>query len=45
MPEENGEAMVCHLKSANADVGDVFKKVVIIRIINLIGYFLIKINE
>lgn len=27
MPEADGEAMVCHLKSANADVGDVYAKV------------------
>lgn len=27
MPEADGEEMVCHLKSANADVGDVFAKV------------------
>lgn len=27
MPEADGEEMVCHLRSANADVGDVFKKV------------------
>lgn len=27
MPEEDGEAMVCHLRSADADIGDVFKKV------------------
>lgn len=27
MPEADGEEMVCHLKSANADVGDVFQKV------------------
>lgn len=27
MPEGDGEEMVCHLRSANADVGDVFKKV------------------
>lgn len=27
MPEADGEEMVCHLKSANADVGDVFEKV------------------
>ncbi|KAJ6640716.1 putative phospholipid hydroperoxide glutathione peroxidase, partial [Pseudolycoriella hygida] len=26
-PEEDGEEMVCHLKSAQADVGDVMKKV------------------
>lgn len=27
MPEADGEEMVCHLRSANADVGDLFKKV------------------
>lgn len=27
MPEADGEAMVCHLRSANADIGDVFKKI------------------
>ncbi|XP_055321181.1 uncharacterized protein LOC129577706 [Sitodiplosis mosellana] len=27
MPEKDGEEMVCHLKKANANVGDVFKKV------------------
>lgn len=27
MPEADGEEMVCHLKKANANVGDVFKKV------------------
>lgn len=27
MPEADGEEMVCSLKKANADVGDVFKKV------------------
>lgn len=27
MPENDGEEMVCHLKKANANVGDVFKKV------------------
>lgn len=27
MPEADGEEMVCHLKKANAEVGDVFKKV------------------
>lgn len=27
MPEADGEEMVCHLKKAKADVGDVFKKV------------------
>lgn len=27
MPEADGEEMVCHLKSANADVGDVFAKI------------------
>lgn len=27
MPEEDGEAMACHLKTANAEFGDVFKKV------------------
>jgi len=27
MPEADGEAMVCHLKSANAEFGDVFKKI------------------
>lgn len=27
MPEKDGEEMVCHLKSANADVGDVFARV------------------
>lgn len=27
MPEEDGEAMTCHLKSANAEFGDVFKKI------------------
>lgn len=26
-PEADGEEMVCHLKSANADIGDIFKKV------------------
>lgn len=26
-PEKDGEEMVCHLKKANADIGDVFKKV------------------
>lgn len=26
-PEQDGEEMVCHLKKANADIGDVFKKV------------------
>lgn len=29
MPEQNGEEMVCHLKAAGADVGDVFAKVII----------------
>ncbi|XP_013110656.1 uncharacterized protein LOC106089368 isoform X1 [Stomoxys calcitrans] len=27
MPESDGEAMVCHLRDAKADIGDVFKKV------------------
>lgn len=27
MPEKDGEEMVCHLQKANANVGDVFKKV------------------
>lgn len=27
MPEQDGEEMVCHLKKANADLGDVFQKV------------------
>jgi len=27
MPEEDGEAMACHLKAANAEFGDVFKKI------------------
>lgn len=27
MPEADGEEMVCHLKNAKANVGDVFKKV------------------
>jgi glutathione peroxidase len=27
MPEADGEEMVCHLKNANADVGDVFQKI------------------
>lgn len=27
MPEENGDAMVCHLRANNADVGDVFQKI------------------
>lgn len=27
MPEGDGEAMVCHLKAANAEFGDVFKKI------------------
>lgn len=27
MPQADGEEMVCHLRSAQADVGDVFKKV------------------
>lgn len=27
MPEKDGEEMVCHLKKANANVGDVFKKI------------------
>lgn len=27
MPEEDGEPMVCHLKAANAEFGDVFKKI------------------
>ncbi len=27
MQEDDGEAMVCHLKAANAEFGDVFKKV------------------
>ncbi|XP_055607543.1 uncharacterized protein LOC129755196 isoform X2 [Uranotaenia lowii] len=27
MPEKDGEEMVCHLRSANADVGDVFAKI------------------
>lgn len=27
MPEANGEEMVCHLKKANANIGDVFAKV------------------
>lgn len=27
MPEADGEEMVCHLKSAHADVGDVFAKI------------------
>lgn len=27
MPEADGEEMVCSIKSANADVGDVFQKV------------------
>lgn len=26
-PEKDGEEMVCHLQKANADIGDVFKKV------------------
>lgn len=26
-PEKDGEEMVCHLRKANADIGDVFKKV------------------
>jgi len=26
-PEQDGEEMVCHLQKANADIGDVFKKV------------------
>lgn len=29
MPEADGEAMVCHLRDANADIGDVFQKVII----------------
>lgn len=29
MPEENGDAMVCHLRDANADVGEVFQKVIV----------------
>lgn len=35
MPEADGEEMVCHLKSANADIGDVFQKVYYINILNL----------
>lgn len=27
MPEKDGEEMVCHLKKANADLGQIFKKV------------------
>lgn len=27
MPEHDGEEMVCHLQKANANVGDVFKKI------------------
>jgi len=27
MPEEDGEAMACHLKAANAEFSDVFKKI------------------
>ncbi|XP_011292387.1 uncharacterized protein LOC101896012 isoform X2 [Musca domestica] len=27
MPESDGEAMVCHLRDAKADIGDVFKKI------------------
>ncbi|XP_055383807.1 uncharacterized protein LOC129613671 isoform X4 [Condylostylus longicornis] len=27
MPEDDGEAMVCHLRDAKADVGDVFAKI------------------
>lgn len=27
MPEANGEEMVCHLKKANANIGDIFAKV------------------
>lgn len=27
MPENDGEEMVCHLQKANANVGDVFKKI------------------
>lgn len=27
MPEEDGEAMECHLKSVKAEFGDVFKKI------------------
>ncbi|XP_073835934.1 glutathione peroxidase homolog with thioredoxin peroxidase activity isoform X2 [Musca autumnalis] len=27
MPEGDGEAMVCHLRDANANIGDVFKKI------------------
>jgi len=27
MPENDGDEMVCHLKSANAEVGDVFAKI------------------
>lgn len=34
-PEGDGEEMVCHLKSANADVGDVFQKVSLYTIILL----------
>lgn len=26
MPEADGEEMICHLRSANAEFGDVFKK-------------------
>lgn len=28
MPEENGDAMVCHLKKANAEFGDIMAKVI-----------------
>lgn len=28
MPESDGEAMVCHLRDAKADIGDVFQKVI-----------------
>lgn len=27
MPEDNGEAMMCHLRDAKADIGAVFQKV------------------
>lgn len=29
MPEGDGEAMVCHLRDAKADIGDVFQKVIL----------------
>lgn len=38
MPEDDGEAMVCHLRDAKADIGDVFQKVSI-QSINILLHF------